>query len=159
MSEANIDNSSANLASSSTSLTSSGRMRSNSMKQAKDEALSRARGKSFSSYVRFSPSSTADSSSSSSSSSQIPSTTIRTPLESDIMEPPPQKITYGDEVKGFLKEKWGRIVNDKMMEKEGLAYEKAAHPVLERQKAEERLRSIVGHEGASSLSRSRAYTQ
>jgi len=49
--------------------------------------------------------------------------------EVDIFEPLPQKVMLKDEVKGFLMEKWGRLVNDRMMEKEGLAIEKAAHPM------------------------------
>lgn len=52
-----------------------------------------------------------------------------------IMEPSPHRITYGEEFKGFLKEKWGRLVNDEQMVKEGLAIEKGANPERDRARA------------------------
>jgi len=59
--------------------------------------------------------------------------------EIDLMEPAPHKLNLGDEWRGYLKEKWGRLVNDEQMVKEGLAIEKAAHPDRDRARAEERL--------------------
>ncbi len=63
--------------------------------------------------------------------------------EIDIMEPAPQRVSMGDELKGLLMEKWGRLVNDKQMEKEGMAIEKAAHPQRDRALAEERLNKFL----------------
>jgi len=55
------------------------------------------------------------------------------------MEPSPQKLGFQDEVKGYLKEKWGRLVHDDLMMKEGLAMEKAAHPERDRARAAQNL--------------------
>jgi len=63
--------------------------------------------------------------------------------EVSIMEPAPHRLTTGDEVKGYIKEKWGRLVNDKQLEKEGLAIEKAAHPARSKALAEERLNRFL----------------
>jgi len=59
--------------------------------------------------------------------------------EISIMEPSPHKLTYGEEVKGFIKEKWGRLVHDDLMMKEGLALEKGANPTRDRARASENL--------------------
>jgi hypothetical protein len=56
-----------------------------------------------------------------------------------IMEPSPHKITYGEEFKGFLKEKWGRLVHDDQLMKEGIAIEKGAHPRDDRARASQNL--------------------
>jgi len=56
-----------------------------------------------------------------------------------VMEPSPHKINMGDEFKGFLKEKWGRLVHDDLLMKEGMAIEKGAHPGRDRARMEENL--------------------
>lgn len=60
-----------------------------------------------------------------------------------IMEPSPQRVTMGDEVKGFFKEKWGRLMNDEQMVKEGMAIEKGAHPERDRARAAQNLEKFL----------------
>lgn len=63
--------------------------------------------------------------------------------EISIMEPAPHNITMGEEFKGILKEKWGRLVHDSQLEKEGLAIEKGAHPQRSKALQEERLNRFL----------------
>jgi len=63
--------------------------------------------------------------------------------EVDLFEPSPRSLTFGDEVKGYLLETWGRLWNDTEMEKEGLAIEKAAHPTRSLALAEQRLERFM----------------
>jgi len=58
-------------------------------------------------------------------------------LES-VKEPPPER-TSSFYVKGFIKEKVGRMTGNKQLEKEGRALEKAAHPSKEWERAEEQM--------------------
>jgi len=67
-------------------------------------------------------------------------------LEEAVMEPAPIKITHVEEMKAWAKEKLGRMFGNKKMEKEGIAFEKAAHPNREWAKAEERLQQIVSEQ-------------
>jgi hypothetical protein len=73
--------------------------------------------------------------------------------EIDIMEPAPHRISIGDEFRGILKEKWGRLFNDEQMVKEGLAIEKAAHPMRCKALAEERLNRFLEEYNIASASR------
>jgi len=64
-------------------------------------------------------------------------------LHDAVMEPAPVKITHVEEIKAWAKEKFGRILGNKTLEKEGIAIEKAAHPNREWAKADVRLQKIV----------------
>lgn len=55
------------------------------------------------------------------------------------MEPSPHKLNLGDEFKGFVKEKWGRLVNDELLVKEGLAIEKGTHVKQDRERMAQNL--------------------
>ena len=59
--------------------------------------------------------------------------------EISIMEPAPHRITPGEEFKGYIKEKWGRLVHDDLLMKEGLAIEKGAQPQRDRARAAQNL--------------------
>jgi len=65
-----------------------------------------------------------------------------------IMEPAPRPINQYDEIKGWAKERLGRLLQNKIMEKEGKAIEKAAHPEREWAKAEERLQRLFEQSAA-----------
>jgi len=60
----------------------------------------------------------------------------------DLKEPPVAKLSVGDEIRGFFKEKFGKITGNRLLEKEGQALEKAAHPVRDREKASENFERI-----------------
>jgi len=59
------------------------------------------------------------------------------------MEPAPCSITQYQELKGWAKEKLGKLFMSKKMVKEGQAIEKAAHPERQWAKAEERLKNMM----------------
>jgi hypothetical protein len=63
--------------------------------------------------------------------------------EIDLMEPTPHRLSMGDELRGILKEKWGRLTHDELMVKEGMALEKGANPMRSKALAEERLNRFL----------------
>ena len=59
--------------------------------------------------------------------------------EIPVMEPSPRQLNQVDELKGFFKEKWGRLVHDEQMMKEGLAIEKGTHAKQDRERMTQNL--------------------
>lgn len=59
--------------------------------------------------------------------------------EIPVMEPSPRKLNLGDEFQGYIKEKWGRLVHDEQLMKEGMAIEKATHAKQDRERMTQNL--------------------